>query len=86
MSTASVTFRTTKEAAQRLEQLAQATDRSKSWHLEEALKRYLDLQSWQVDHIQQGFADLQAGRVVDHEKVGKWLETWGTDQEGDPPK
>jgi predicted transcriptional regulator len=31
-------------------------------------------------------ADIAAGRVVPHEEVAKWLSTWGTPEEGPPPK
>lgn len=32
-----------------------------------------------------GLADAEAGRVVDHAKVLKWLSSWGTDRELEPP-
>lgn len=31
-------------------------------------------------------ADADAGRVVPHSEVAKWLRTWGTPDEGPPPK
>ena len=31
-------------------------------------------------------ADVKAGRVVPHAEVAKWLETWGTAEDGPPPK
>lgn len=31
-------------------------------------------------------ADADAGRVVPHSEVAKWLKTWGTPDEGPPPK
>lgn len=31
-------------------------------------------------------ADADAGRVVPHSEVAKWLATWGTSDEGPPPK
>lgn len=30
-------------------------------------------------------ADVAAGRTVPHKEVAKWLETWGTPEEGPPP-
>jgi prevent-host-death family protein len=36
--------------------------------------------------VAEGVADSEAGRVVDHKKVRRWLETWGTDREKEPPK
>ena len=33
----------------------------------------------------QGLADIEAGRVVPHEDVARWLDTWGTPDEAPPP-
>ena len=35
--------------------------------------------------IEEGLADAAAGRVVSHEKVAAWLDSWGSDDEMDPP-
>ena len=34
----------------------------------------------------EGLADLDAGRVISHEAVARWLRSWGTDNELPPPK
>ncbi len=36
--------------------------------------------------VAEGVADSETGRVVDHKKVRRWLESWGTDREKDLPK
>jgi prevent-host-death family protein len=36
--------------------------------------------------VAEGVADSEAGRVVDHKKTRRWLESWGSDKEKDPPK
>src|SRR6266568_851525 len=36
--------------------------------------------------IAEGVADSEVGHVVDHKKVRRWLESWGTDSEKDAPK
>ncbi len=33
----------------------------------------------------EGLADIAAGRVIPHEEVAAWLETWGTPDEKLPP-
>ena len=83
--TTTLSFRVPPEAAARLDALAEATDRPRSWLLEQALDQYLDVQAWQVEHIAKGLADLEAGRVIDHDEVVATLESWGTDSEADPP-
>jgi prevent-host-death family protein len=39
-----------------------------------------------LEAVAEGLADSEAGRVVDHGKVKRWLETWGTDREKATPK
>jgi predicted transcriptional regulator len=34
----------------------------------------------------EGLADIEAGRVVPHDEVAAWLETWGTPGEKPAPK
>jgi predicted transcriptional regulator len=38
---------------------------------------YLDAQEWQLDRIQAGLSDLDAGKKVSGQKVSEWLKTWG---------
>lgn len=35
--------------------------------------------------VERGRAELKAGRVVDGEAMERWLDSWGTDDETDPP-
>jgi len=82
----SLSFRTSREMAKRLEVLSRATDRAKSWLLEQALDVYLDAQSWQITHIEKGLNELRRGEGIPHEDVAEWLATWGTDQERNRPR
>ena len=36
--------------------------------------------------VAEGVADSEVARVVDHKKVRRWIESWGTDREKDAPK
>jgi predicted transcriptional regulator len=84
--TTSLSFRVPKDKADKLEELADAMDRPRSWLLRQALDAYLDVQAWQVAHIEEGRRELREGKGIPHEKVVAWLETWGTDDETDPPR
>lgn len=58
---------------QRIEHLAQATKRSKTFVMEEAITNYLDLNEWQVESILEGLKEIQAGQTTPHETVlAKW--------------
>ena len=49
-----LTLRVKNELKEKLESLAEATQRSKSFLATEALERYIELESWQVAHIRKG--------------------------------
>lgn len=58
---------------QRIEHLAQATRRSKTFVIEEAITNYLDLNEWQVESILEGLKEVKAGQTTSHETVlAKW--------------
>ena len=38
-----------------------------------------------LEAIAAGLADAEAGRLIDHAKVVKWLASWGSDNELEPP-
>ncbi|MCH7487808.1 MAG: CopG family ribbon-helix-helix protein [Proteobacteria bacterium] len=80
-----LSFRVDPKKARAIDELAKATDRPRSWHLEQALDAYLEAQAWQVKHVQEGLKELQAGESVAHEDVAAWLSRWGTSDEGRPP-
>ncbi len=75
LKAASVTVRVKPTTKTRLEALAHATRRSKSYVIEEALELYLDLNEWQIDGIVQALteADRPDAVFVDHDEVlAKW--------------
>jgi len=59
MATAILTLRVPEETKAKLDKLAQATHRSKSYLAEEAIARYLDLEAWQVGEIEQAIQEAE---------------------------
>ena len=59
-----------------LDALAAATARSRAWHIEQAIRRYLAEEAWQVEAIRAGLADYRAGAddLVPHDDVMRRLE------------
>ena len=57
------------ETIARLMALAAATDRPRTWHIEEALRRYLDEELQFLAAVDEGVRDLEGGAVVDHAVV-----------------
>lgn len=53
----------------RLARLALLTDRSRSWHVAQALERYLEQELAFALAVAEGIADLDAGRTIPHEEL-----------------
>jgi RHH-type transcriptional regulator, rel operon repressor / antitoxin RelB len=68
---ASLTVRVKPETRTRLEEMARATKRSKSFIIEEALEDYLDVNAWQIEGIHQSLteADSATAEWLDHDEV-----------------
>jgi RHH-type transcriptional regulator, rel operon repressor / antitoxin RelB len=71
---------------QKLDALSKQSKRSKSFLAAEAIAAYVELEEWQLGEIHAGIADLDEGREVSHERVVKWLASWGNPGETKPPR
>lgn len=84
--TQTVSIRVRSDKVDRLERLAKATDRPRSWHVEQALDAYLDVQAWQIEQIEKGMAELKAGKGIPHETIKEWASSLGKRKQRKPPK
>jgi predicted transcriptional regulator len=66
-----ISVRLEDELSKKLERLAVSMDRPKAWLIEQAIKRYVDEQSGQVQAIKEALDDYRSGesKVVPHEEV-----------------
>lgn len=71
LKAANVTVRVKPATKKRLESLASATKRSKSYVIEEALELYLDVNEWQIAGIAQALVEAEKPDAVfvDHDEV-----------------
>ena len=77
-----VSFRADDALVAALDELARATHRDRPYHLRQALAQYLERQQWQVAAIDEGLADANAGRLLEHTEIEK---RWGCNEpEVDP--
>lgn len=68
-----LTVRLDAATRERLDALAEATDRTRSYLVSEAISEYLLANGWQVPAIQEGVRQADAGKVAPHDKVRrKW--------------
>ena len=86
MAESTLSVRLPAENGERLDHLAKDTSTSKSRLAQEAMVAYLDKQERQLRKFREGLADAVAGRVVAHDEVAPWLDSWGTEDELPPPK
>lgn len=84
--TTTFTIRVPVEVKSRLDMLAKATSRTRSWLAADAVAAYVADQDWQLAEIEEGIKDADAGRIVAHEEVKRWLNSWGADNEQAPPE
>jgi predicted transcriptional regulator len=68
-----ISFRLEPQKVAALDKLAKAQTRDRTFLLNEAVDAYLDVQRWQIKHIQEGLRQANAGMGTDHEEVrAKW--------------
>lgn len=61
MTTTMLTLRVPEETRAKLDKLARAPHRSKSFLAEEAIARYLDLEAWRIGEIGQAIQEADRG-------------------------
>ena len=75
MST-TMTIRLEPELKQRLEQLATATHRSKSFLATQALRDYVELNEWQIQEIKEAIKEADDGDFASDQDVSRILGKW----------
>ena len=70
----------------KLAALSRRTKRSKSFLAAEAIAAFVEAEEWQLGEIQAGVAELDEGGAVSHQKVSKWLSSWGKKGETKAPR
>lgn len=70
-----ITVRIDDSIKNRLEKLAKATSRNKSYLVTHAIEDYLEVNEWQVKEIQAAIKEADAGDLIDHDIVSKKWES-----------
>ena len=76
------------ELLERLTNTADQLHRSKAWIINNAVEAYLsqeELKQKRKEATREALEDYKAGRVIDGDKMMEWIESWGTDNEKEPP-
>lgn len=69
MESAVLTLRVNNETKDKLDKLASATHRSKSFLAAEAINRYLENEAWQIAEIEQAMIEADKGDFASDEQV-----------------
>ena len=72
-----------------LEKLATKLDRSKNYLINQAIKEFiarkaLDEARW--DETLEALDSVKSNKLIEEQSVNEWLESWGSDNELNPPK
>ena len=76
MST-TLTIRLESDLKDRLDDLANVTNRSKSFLAAEAIQEFVDLNEWQLQEIKTALAEADAGDFASAKELNKTLGKWG---------
>lgn len=58
----------------KLDKMAKATARTKSFLIADAIREYIELNEWQIEAIQEGIRQADAGELIAHDKLKKKWE------------
>ena len=71
MAKETMTVRIQSETRDALDAIAETLDRDRSYVVNEALEAYLQTHRWQIEHIEQGLREANAGKFVSKAEVKK---------------
>ncbi|ESY69417.1 ribbon-helix-helix domain-containing protein [Mesorhizobium opportunistum] len=80
MDTKVITAHVPLPLAEKVDQLAARLDRPRGWIIKQALSAWVDLEEERRRLTLEALADVDAGRVIDHQAVQAWAESLGTDK------
>lgn len=75
------------EIKQKLDALAESTNRSQTWLIAQAIATYVEEQTQQIQQIETAVELAKSDRAVwvESEAVEAWLNSWGTETEKPTP-
>ena len=71
-----LTLRLDSKLKKKLDKLAKATDRSRSFLVSEAIREYVALNEWQIEEIKKGLREADAGDFASDEEMEQTVRKW----------
>jgi len=72
--------------AKKIDKLAERLERSRGWIVKQALSAWIDQEEERHRLTLEGLADVDAGRVIDHQAVQAWADSLSTNPKAPPPR
>jgi len=66
--------------AEKVDQLAARLERSRGWIVKQALTAWVDQEEERSSLTREALADVDAGRVIDHQSVQAWADSLDSSQ------
>ncbi|MDR1424423.1 MAG: ribbon-helix-helix domain-containing protein [Azoarcus sp.] len=66
--------------ADKVDLMAERLERSRGWIMKQALSAWLDQEEERERLTQEALADVDGGRVIDHQAVQAWADSLNTDE------
>lgn len=66
--------------AEKVDLMAARLERPRGWIMKQALSAWIDQEEERSRLTREALADVDAGRVIDHQAVQAWADSLGTDQ------
>jgi len=71
-----ISFRLDPKKREALDAIARAQDRDRTYVLNEAIDAFLDVHQWQIEHIQEGLRQADAGEFASEAEVAAAFSRW----------
>lgn len=74
------------QMAEKIDQVARRLERSRGWIMKQALSAWIDQEEERSRLTREALADVDSGRVIDHQSVQAWAGSLDTDNPLDVPR
>ncbi len=74
------------QMADKIDQMAERLERSRGWIMRQALSAWIAQEEERSRLTREALADVEAGRVIDHQSVQAWADSLDSDNPMEVPR
>ncbi len=86
MATQPVTAHLPVDLVQKIDEYAERLERSRGWIVKEAVGEWVDREAERDRLTRQALESVDAGRLIDHERVEEWLDSLSSENPKPVPR